>query len=86
MPTMPTYLPERRDCDDIASIFHGRFVERYALNTMGIVTIPEQKHVINLFPAEVDGIVRLYFIEPQNGQIEPFKNERGWKAGEWEMY
>jgi hypothetical protein len=86
LPTLPKYIEDRCDCDNIAAIFHGRFVERYALNSMGEVSIPAQKHVINLFPAEIDGLTRLYFVEPQTGHIEPFHNEVEWKAGEWEMY
>jgi len=86
VPSMPKYEKERVDCNNMASIFHGRFVEWYGINTMGLVSIPALEHMINLFPAEVAGWVRLYFVEPQSGHVEPLVNAVGWKAGEWWMF
>lgn len=79
---MPLYLAERRDCENLASILQGRVSERYALNSLGVATLVDVDHSLNLFPAEQTGLIYLYAVDPQNGNIRPISN---FKVKRWEM-
>jgi hypothetical protein len=66
----PVYEADSRDCDNFAGWLNSGVAQKHGLNTMGLVRVPG--HALNLFPAERDGKVYLYYCEPQTGEITAF--------------
>lgn len=85
---MPSYVEDRRDCENLAAWFQTKVNEKYCLNTMGMALLKNIPHAINLFVAAdtSSGLptVTFVFVEPQTGEMQPFINDK-WKIEDWEM-
>lgn len=70
---MPTYLPERFDCDKFAMLCAARIYERYQLNTCAVAEgqAPLGEHAFNLFIAWENDKLIPHILEPQSGIIDP---------------
>ncbi len=70
---LPSYVPEKFDCEDFAVSVTARIIERYKLNTCAFVCgqSPMGYHGFNLFIAKEGNAFKLHVLEPQNGQVDP---------------
>ena len=77
---LPKYS-RRFDCENFALLVLARVTERYGLNTCGVAVgeSPFGEHGYNLFAADVDGKLKLFILEPQNGMVYPVSEPEGYK-------
>jgi len=74
------YLKEKFDCDDFALVFKAHLAERFNINAVGLargVKIdsistgePKGYHRANIFFADDNGVIKLYFFEPQTDKMK----------------
>ncbi|GAG79637.1 unnamed protein product [marine sediment metagenome] len=77
----PKYVSDKFDCEDFAMLTTARVLEKYRLNTCGVVVgqSPFGEHGYNLFIARVDDKAELFILEPQDGMIYPVTEPEGYK-------
>jgi hypothetical protein len=70
---MPSYITDVFDCENFAMLISTRMLERYHVNTCGIVVgnIPEGYHGFNIIVVENDGKLVYEIFEPQTGEFNP---------------
>ena len=73
------YLSEKFDCDDFALVFKAHLAERFNINAVGLARSvkindlktgkPKGFHRANIFFADDNGVIKLYFLEPQTDKV-----------------
>ena len=73
------YLKEKFDCDDFALVFKAHLAERFNINAVGLarsIKISDANtgehigyHRANVFFADDNGVIKLYFLEPQTDKM-----------------
>ena len=78
---MPKYTITRFDCENFALLASARTAELFKLNTCALVIgdSPRGYHGFNLFIADVDGVPRIYILEPQDSMVYSIKEHEGYK-------
>ena len=78
---MPKSTADRFDCENYAMLVSARTSELFKLNTLGIAIgqSPFGYHGYNIFVSE-DGGAKLYYLEPQTGDIYDIMELSGYQA------
>jgi len=78
------YIPEQGDCDDFAFRFKSHLQERFGITAIALargIQISDNQtgehigyHRANIFFADEDNVLKLWFLEPQTDKIVEIKN------------
>jgi len=78
------YLKDVYDCDDFALTFKSHIIERFHLNNVGLARSieitdiktgePKGYHRANIFIADENNVMKLWFLEPQTDKVVEVKN------------